>query len=228
VSRAAGRAGWRGNWGLKALSVLLAFGVWVYVNSQGQVTVNFAVPIEVTGIPAEMVLSEMSEETVDVRVKGRESALGRLGSQNLHVFLDLSGVAEGEQWVTLSPADVKATQPLEVTRVSPRQVRVRVEPRVTQSVKVVADVTGQPAPGRHVDAIRVEPPVVTVTGAASAFEGLTRLSTQPLDLTGLTESIRREARLDLRGRDLELLEPRPLYVRITLSPNAAGGTAPAP
>jgi YbbR domain-containing protein len=228
VSAAPGRGGWRGNWGLKVLSVVLAFGVWIYVNSQGQVTVNFAIPIEVTGVPPSLVLSEMSEETVDVRVKGRESALARVASRSLHVYLDLSGVAEGEQWVTLSPADVKAAQPVEVTRVSPRQVRVRVEERLTRTVKVVADVTGEPMPGRKVAGIRVEPPAVTVTGAASAFEGLTRLTTQPIDLTGLTESIRREARLDLRGRDLEILEPRPLYVRITLSPNAAGGTAPAP
>lgn len=213
--------GWRHNWGLKALSVVLAFAVWLYVNSQGQVTVNFQVPIEVMDLPAEAILTELGEATADVRVQGRENALARLTSRHFHVFLDLSGVAPGQHSVPLTAGDVKVDEPVEVTQITPRQVRVRVERRVTRSLKVVADISGSPARGREVTAISVEPQEVTVTGAESAFRGITRLSTLPVDLSGLTESIRREVRLDLRGRDLEVLEGRPVYVRITLSPPGA-------
>jgi len=217
------RDGWRGNWGLKALSVVLAFGVWLYVNSQGQVTVNFAVPIEVVGIAPDLVLSDMSVDTADIRVEGRENALSRLTSRHIHAYLDLSGVQPGEQWVSLTAGDVNVAQPVEVSQVTPRQVRVRVEHRVTRTLKVVADVSGVPAAGRKVTAIRVEPSEVTVTGAETAFRGITRLSTAPVDLTGLSESIRREVRLDLRGRDLEVLEAKPVYVRITVTPPAPEG-----
>lgn len=217
------RDGWRGNWGLKALSVVLAFGVWLYVNSQGQVTVNFAVPIEVVGLAEDLVLSDMSEDTADIRVEGRENALSRLTSRHIHAYLDLTGIPPGEQWVPLTAGDVNVAQPVQVSQVAPRQVRVRVEHRVTRTLKVVADVSGSPAAGRKVTGIRVEPPEVTVTGAETAFRGITRLSTAPVDLTGLTESIRREVRLDLRGRDLEVLEPRPVYVRITVSPPVPEG-----
>jgi len=211
----------RGDWVLKLLSVALAFAVWVYVNAKGQVTVNFAVPIEVTQLSKDLVLADLTESTADIRVKGRESALARLSSRNIHASLDLSAVQAGEQWVSLTAADVEVDQPVEVTQVMPRQVRVRVEPRATRVLRVVADASGNPAPGHEVTAIRVEPPEVTVTGAESAMKGLTRLSTAPVDLTGLSESIRREVRLDLRGRDLEVLEPRPVYVRITVTSASA-------
>jgi YbbR domain-containing protein len=211
------RDGWRGNWGLKVLSVALAFAVWLYVNSQGQATVNFAVPIEVVHLAPDLVLSNMSEATADVRVEGRENALSRLTSRQIHAFLDLDEIQPGEQWVSLTAGDVNVAQPVQVTQVTPRQVRVKVERRATRTLKVVADVSGAPAAGRKVTAIEVEPSEVTVTGAESAFKGITRLSTGPVDLTGLAESIRREVRLDLRGRDLEVLEPKPVYVRITLS-----------
>lgn len=217
------RDGWRGNWGLKALSVALAFGVWLYVNSQGQATVNFAVPIEVVNLAPDLVLSSMSEATADVRIEGRENALSRLSSRQIHAYLDLSEIQPGEQWVALTPGDVNVAQPVEVAQVSPRQVRVKVERRATRTLKVVADVSGSPAAGRRVTAIEVEPQEVTVTGAESAFRGITRLSTAPVDLTGLSESIRREVRLDLRGRDLEVLEQRPVYVRITLGPPRPAG-----
>jgi len=212
--------GWRRNWGLKLLSVALAFAVWLYVNSQGQVTVNFAVPIEAVGLSPDLVLSDMSEATADVRVEGRENALARLTSRHIHAYLDLSEIQPGDQWVSLAAGDVNVAQPVQVTQVTPRQVRVKVAKRVTRVVQVVADVSGSPAAGRKVTAIEVEPPEVTVTGAEGAFKGLTRLSTAPVDLAGLSESIRREVRLDLRGRDLEVLEGKPVYVRITLSPPA--------
>jgi YbbR domain-containing protein len=216
--------GWRRNWGLKLLSVALAFAVWLYVNSQGQVTVNFAVPIEAVGLSPDLVLSDMSEATADVRVEGRENALARLTSRHIHAYLDLSEIQPGDQWVSLAAGDVNVAQPVQVTQVTPRQVRVKVAKRVTRAVQVVADVSGSPAAGRKVTAIEVEPPEVTVTGAEDAFKGLSRLSTAPVDLSGLSESIRREVRLDLRGRDLEVLEGKPVYVRITLSPPAP--TAP--
>jgi YbbR domain-containing protein len=218
---------WQDNWGLKALSVMLAAGVWLYVNSQGQVTVNFAVPIEVVNLSADLVMADMAEETADVRVKGRESTLARVSSRHIHAYLDLAAATPGEQWVTLNPSDIKIAQPVEVTRVSPRQVRVRIEPRLTKAVKVVADVIGKPAPGRTVSRIVVDPPAVKLTGAESAFEGLTALPTQPVDVSGLAESVRREVRLDLRGRDLEFLEPHPLYVTINIGPGAGTEAAPA-
>jgi YbbR domain-containing protein len=226
MSRARSRK-WRDNWGLKGLSLLLAFGVWLYVNSQGQVTVNFAVPIEVVNLSPDLVLAEMTEESADVRVKGRENTLARISSRHIHAYLDLASATPGEQWVTLGPSDIKIAQPVEVTRVSPRQVRVRIEPRLTRPVKVVADVIGKPAPGRNVTRIVVDPPAVKVTGAESAFKGLSALPTQPVDVSGLAESVRREVRLDLRGRDLEVLEPHPLYVTITVSPGAGTEAAPA-
>jgi len=218
---------WRDNWGLKALSVALAVGVWLYVNSQGQVTVNFAVPIEVVNLASDLVLAEMTEESADVRIKGRENTLARISSRHIHAYLDLSAATEGEQWVTMGPSDIKIAQPVEVTRVAPRQVRVRVEHRLTRPVKVVADVIGKPAPGRRVTRIVVDPPAVRVTGAETAFKGLSALPTQPVDVSGLAESVKREVRLDLRGRDLEILEPRPLYVTITVSPGAGTEAAPA-
>jgi len=211
---------WRRNWGLKVLSVALAFAVWLYVNSQGQVTVNFAVPIEAVGLSPDLVLSDMSEATADVRVEGRENALSRLTSRHIHAYLDMSAVQPGSQWVSLTAGDVNVAEPVQVTQVTPRQVRVKVDKRVTRAVRVVADVSGSPAAGRKVTAIEVDPSEVTLTGAEDAFKGLTRLSTVPVDIGGLSESIRREVRLDLRGRDLEVLEGRPVYVRITVSPPA--------
>lgn len=207
---------WRQNLGLKFLSVGLAFAVWLYVNSQGQVTVNFAVPIEPVGIADDLVLTDINAETADVRITARENTLSLITTHHIHAYLDLSQSTAGEQWITLGSPDIEVSRPVDVASVTPRQVRVRIEPRETRAVRLVADITGKPADGKKIAGIAVSPEEVTLTGAQSAFEGLSRLRTQPVDVSGIRQNQHREVRLDLGGRDLVRTEEMPVYVTITL------------
>ncbi|MFQ5508602.1 MAG: YbbR-like domain-containing protein [Leptospirillia bacterium] len=206
----------RRNMGLKVLSVGLALCVWIYVNSQGQETFNFAVPIEPVGLPEDMVLTHISETSADVRLTGRESDLSPITIRHIHAYLDLSHVQEGEQWIALGVDDVSISRPVEVAQIMPRQVRVRIEPRVTRTLKVVADVVGSPPEGIDIARITVEPAEVTASGGAKALRGLSRIRTQPIDLSEIVSSIRRETRLDLGGRDLEIKDGSSVYVTINV------------
>ncbi len=219
---------WRANLGLKALSLVLGFSVWLYVNSRGQVTYNFAVPIVTTNLPEQMVLVEMDTDTADVQLSGRESTLSRITTRQIRVPLDLSSVTPGESWIGLRRDTVAVPELIEVTRLSPRQVRVVVERRMERTVGVVADLSGEPAEGVRIDAITVSPPEVTLTGAESAFYGLLKLRTEPIDLTGLDRSLRREVRLDLGGRDLEVRDGLPVYVTITVKRPLGETPPPSP
>lgn len=207
---------WRRNLGLKFMSVGLAFAVWLYVNSQGQITVNFAVPIEPVGLSPDLVLVDINAETADVRITARENTLALITTHHIHAYLDLSQSTPGEQWITLGSPDIEVSRLVDITGVTPRQVRVRIEPRETRAVRLVADITGKPAAGKKIAGITVAPEEVTLTGAKSAFKGLSRLRTQPVDVTGIHQSQRREVRLDLGGRDLEVTEELHAYVTITL------------
>jgi len=193
------------------------------------VTYNFAVPISTESLPADLVLTSMDTDTADVQLSGRESALSHITIRNIQAPLDLSGVIPGAQWVSLSRDTVRVPDPgIEVSRVAPRQVRVSVEHRMGRTVNIVADLSGEPAPGTHIVSIEVSPKRVTVSGAESAFYGLTLLRTQTIDLTGLDRSLRREVRLDLGGRDLEITETEPVYVTITVKKSSEKVQSPSP
>lgn len=202
------------NLGLKLLSVALAFAIWLYVNSQGLVSINFAVPIEPRGLADGLILADISETTADVRLKGRENTLDRVSSRRVQVYIDLSGTGAGEHWVGMDHAHVEVSPPVEVSSVMPRQVRVKIERRATRKMALTADVEGEPVAGYKITGIRVKPEQVTVTGPESAFDGLARLRTQPVDISGLTASLTREVRLDFGGRDLKVTEGAPVYVTI--------------
>jgi YbbR domain-containing protein len=204
------------NLGLKAMSLMLAFCVWLYVNSRGQVTVNFAVPVTPVGLGPELVLTDQDQATADVRIKGRVSALAGVSSHHLRLIADLTDQGPGDHWVSLGPDSVTGPERLEVMRVVPRQVRITLERRLERELKVVAALSGNPPPGFKITAISVSPNTVRLTGGESAFRGLNSLSTQPVSIDELNHSLRREVRLDLRGRDVQVLESAPVYVTITV------------
>jgi len=216
------------NLGLKFMSVLLASCVWLYVNSRGHVTVNFAVPITPVGLGANMVLTAIDNDTADVRLSGRDSALPGVSSRHIRVTVNLADQDPGNHWINLGPDDVSGPERLEVTRVNPRQVRVTLEQRLERSLKVVAELTGDPAAGFVVSAISVEPPMVQLEGGSSALTDLTLLRTQPIPLDGLDHSLRREARLDLGGRQVTVIDPVPVYVTIEVKKVASGSRSGTP
>ncbi|MBA3336128.1 MAG: hypothetical protein H0T49_01025 [Chloroflexia bacterium] len=58
-----------------------------------------------------------------------------------------------------------------------------------KSVAVIADIEGNPAPGYGVSDRTVNPPTVVVDGPAEALTDLVFLTTEPVDITGATETV---------------------------------------
>ncbi|MDH4229182.1 MAG: CdaR family protein [Nitrospirota bacterium] len=207
---------WRENLPLKLFSVGVAFVLWLHVNARGQTEVTFAVPVVPADLPAGMVLSAQGEERADVRVRGLDAELQRIQARHVWVNLRLADAVPGDQWIPLTPADVAGTGRTDVVDLVPRQVRVNIEQRMSRSFRIKAEITGKPERGKRLGAVVVDPPEVTLTGGESAFQGLRSLATQAVDISGLTQSLRREVRLDLQGRDLEPVGQQPIYVTISL------------
>jgi len=213
------QTGWRANPGLKLLSLLMAFSLWLYVNARGQVQINFAVPVVPTDLPAELVLTDLGAESAEVRVQALPADLERIQPRHVEMRLDLSEAVPGEQWLPISVDDVVGAGTAEVVHVEPRQVRVVIERRVTRPFTVEPVINGEPDAARKVQRVTVDPAEVQLTGGESAFKRFKHLTTQPVDITGLAHSLRREVRLDLQGRDLQMAVKQPVYVTITLVDN---------
>ncbi len=77
---------------------------------------------------------------------------------------------------------------------------------------ITVDWVGDPAPGYRLLSVSVEPPSVLVKGLPARVNALTRLRTEPIDITGLNESFSQQATLDfppgvsLRSRSRSLCQ----------------------
>ena len=75
--------------GLKLLSFGLAVSLWMVVAGEETVERGLRVPLELQQFPSGLELQSEPPSTVDVRVRGASSALGRLSAADVVAVLDL-------------------------------------------------------------------------------------------------------------------------------------------
>jgi YbbR domain-containing protein len=118
---------------IKILSLLFAVILWFYVNSRGGAEMEIAVPLELRNVPARLVVVGDMMDDVTVHVKGREWILQELISKPPHAVLDLKDAREGNNIFFLNPAEIAVPAHVQIVRISPRRIPIRLGPRTAQS-----------------------------------------------------------------------------------------------
>ncbi len=186
---------------LKLVSLFIAITLFVIVRSDKDAASGAFVRVVYT-LPDDRVL--VSEPVTEVRigVRGSWTRLRHFDDRELPpVRIDLTHQTSSE--VKLDATMIKLPTGLRVVSISPSEIRVRLEPRVQRRIAVTPTAEGEPADGFRLAHLTAKPDRALVDGAQSEVEALTRLSTQPLRITG--------ARGPVRG-DVGL-EPLPCHVR---------------
>ena len=176
------------NLSLKSASLLLACFVWMYVRSEEKPLQVLSLPLEFEGLPAELALAGDVPDSVAVRVRAPEMTLRNLTPGRFHARVELTDVQPGEIEVPLSTDIVRGPLGVEVVRVDPPSVALKVERRVRREVPVVARIKGRPAPGFEYDGYTLTPDKVVVEGPQSTTERVRDAITDEVQIDGRSES----------------------------------------
>jgi YbbR domain-containing protein len=149
--------------GLKAVSLVLALGLWFVVAGEETVERTMRIPLEVRNPPERLELVENPPDTATVRVRGRSDLLSHLATGDIMVMLDLSSAKAGRRYFNLSPSQVRTPFGVEVVDVLPSTISLLFEPSVTRQVAVTAVTDGDPAPGYIAGKPSVDPATVQVS-----------------------------------------------------------------
>jgi hypothetical protein len=113
------------NWALKLLVIIASFLLWAAYTSEPFVEVGYVVPLEYLNIPTRLELTGDVPTHVRVYVRGRSAVLRRLSPADLAIQIDLSASAPGETLVRISPSDIDIPIGLEIERITPSDIHVR-------------------------------------------------------------------------------------------------------
>jgi len=210
------------------LSFLLALLVWISAvtsSNPNEERTFERVPLDIVGKDADILVINTLPATVDITLFAPRLTLERYASQPalLQAELDLSGLDTG---VYVVPVQVRYTlQPARVLAVSPADVQVVLDRRISQYKPVRLDVSGEPARG-----YRAEPPVVsdarvTVTGPSTDVARVAEVRAS-LNIEGMAQSVIRQVplqALDSSGNRVAGVQLEPDSIQITQPITLLGG-----
>jgi YbbR domain-containing protein len=206
------------NFWLKAVAVGIATLLWVAVGGEKIVERSLRAPLEFQNLRSGLELVGEAPSTIDVRVRGTSTSLGRLSQGDLKAVLDVATAKPGRNQFHISPDNVVTPFGVEVSYAGPATVPLVFERLVRRELPVKADVEGQPAPGFEVRRITVDPARVEVEGPESALRDLTQVTTDPIELTASAAQVRESVRIGIPNSEARLRVPQNVVVTIDIQP----------
>src|SRR5574341_1722533 len=168
----------RENTGLAGLSVVLAFGLWIFVTDAENPTrtrvLPVDIPVEAVNVDPNVVVAN-DLAAVRVRVSVEENVFESLTSSDFEATVDLQGLTVGTY--DALPVEVRRLTTrggLRIEATLPEEISVVLVAREAKEVPVVIDVTGSPAGGFEMSAPDPEESEVRVSGPAEKIALVTQ------------------------------------------------------
>lgn len=208
------------NRGLAALSVLLAFGLWIFVTDTENPTRTRVLPIDITvqpiNVPDDVAIAS-DIAPVRLRITVADDVFDSLTAGDFEADVDLEGLTVGSYEL---PANVRALTGrggLRIDEALPDMVTVDLAQLTGKSVPVQINVTGSPASGFKMSSPVLDDDTVLVTGPQEEVDQVSQV-TATIDVTARTSSVDQAVRLTPRnGRGF-------LVQRVSLEPSIIGVT----
>lgn len=211
------------NWPLKVISLVVAILLWFYVlgTEDPQTTQAVSVSVVPVNVPADLKPIDITPGNVELRLRGRESALEQLQTGRIRMEASLRNGRVGRNQVPMRVAGV----PLALTVVPgyPATATVQLD-QIIERTRPVHDITrGEPASGFVVDSVAVQPREVTIRGATSRVREVARVVVV-VDVSGFNRREQFEAEVEARdNRNVVVsgIEFDPSSVTVTVSVSEA-------
>jgi YbbR domain-containing protein len=168
----------------KILSLFIAVLLWALVASEPEMATFFNVRVQFKNLPEDLDFSSEPAVMVSLELRGPSGELSD-GSVRPAVIVDLSGVQPGEKSFPVGSSNVVLPRGVRLERAIPADVRFHFERRAPRSVKVEPRFTGEGEGGYILAHWSVEPEELIILGPASRVAGIGKVSTDPVDLTGV-------------------------------------------
>lgn len=216
------------NWILKAVAVGLALLIWGAVKAEepARVTVK-DVPIEVVlGDIGWVLAAPPSPPTATVVFSGPFWELARLSVEKPRIVIPIEEVQDSVEMRPLRTGWVQIDSDLTRTRIEdirpPASVLLLFERVTTRLVPVAVRTVGTLPEGTQLGgAIRIDPPVIRVSGPAHRLPQLDSIPLRPIDLSELRSATTLTVEVDTTGLEGLLLSPRSVELAIPVIGNVS-------
>ena len=206
------------NLGLKFLSTLVAFLLWLIVAGERVVERVMRAPVEFQNLPAGLELVGNPPDTVEVRLRGSSGALSRMAAGDMSAVIDLATARPGRRLFHITQSQVNVPYGIDIVQVGPSTLTMEFELSGIRLVKVEPDLDGSPADGYEVTSVKSDPEMVEVAGPENALKRLEAAITEPVSVSQQTRTVREVVTIGVPDSTLRLRTPQTAVVTVTIAP----------
>lgn len=185
---------------LKIASVVIALALWIFVNSRGVSEITISAPLEIKNLAEDHEIVSQKTNEVNLGLKGHERLIKSIRIKDIRVYLDMSKMKDGWGVYYINKENIKVPPSIEVTKIDPSMVKIKVEKTISKSVPVKASIKGKPMNGYSVVSVVVDPPMVMVEGAKSVVDRIKRLKSESIDISGKKETFEKGVNVLTNGK----------------------------
>ena len=170
----------------KALSLILALGLWLIVVGEPELVTSQAVPVLYKNLPRDLEIASDVPDRVHLEIRG---PAGKLAASNLAqtaVMLDLAQVqSPGEQTFTVTTGSINLPMGVELLRAVPSQLRLHFDRMSSKSIPVQVRISADPPNGYAVITKEIAPQTLRILGPESHVQSIGWAQTDPIDLSSV-------------------------------------------
>ncbi len=152
---------------------------------------------------------------LDVRVRGPAEAVAGLSQKPLRYQLGVAEAKNGVQKIGVDSSKIGLPADVSIVHILPRTITVRIERLIEKTLPVETVLTGTPVLRFTVANTIIHPESVRVKGPESVVSALTRIRMKPVDISGISKSLRQGVALDLPDGTTPV-KPEQFIVEVTV------------
>ncbi len=202
----------------KAFALLFAILLWGIVIGEKHAQIQMNVPLDLVNIPEKAVVISDVPSSLSVQFQGPRTLLRTLQGRDIRRSINLKGMGVGWTTIRILPDSIAAPRGVEVVRVTPATLDLKLEPLKEVRLPVTAQVVGEPPTGYRVEGVTVDPLRVVLRGGESELTGLSGVKTRAVSIAQATTDMEERVGLELEGLHLVEVSPNKVWVRVKLSP----------
>ena len=202
------------NAGLKFISLSASLLIWVWVQTQHTEQDRIRSKVEYK-LPENLIFLNLPSQTIMVTLEAPKGVIRQLKDTELKANIDLSTHNTGP--FEFSPKDiVNLPQSVKVVQFSPPTVNISLDERLSRTLKVEPNISGEPLRGWKLMETHVIPKEVTITGAKTILSNMASVRTMGISLSKRSNSETVSISVEKMHHSFSLAEQKPIQVELVL------------
>jgi len=212
---------------MQVISLFFALFLWYFVVGEDKVDMTIYVPLEITNLEQNLVISNQLKRQLEVTITGPRGLVRSVANQNITSPVDLTNFQPGSHVIQNKPESINFPRGIQVQHIRPANITLKIDRLLEKELPIKPVLKGKPATGFEIASIISDPPTLSLTAPAEILGEEVFLPTQPVDISGRETSLKVQVPLDVGEQITELIgEPVisvNVLIREKLIPREFGG-----